>query len=181
MEIPEVAESAREVVIDEPQRAAKALQAVFQVDAGGILDVVPRRLDQPRHLPQLGVHPAGALGERGVVEQDLPGETGGQDLGVVLEALLPGPYLFELEQPRSDVGLQGGPLEPFSVGQPGGVNGRQPAGEPAERPDLAVNRLAAEVLDEIVVQVDTVERCGRGVDFVEVRQILVDEVRKGFG
>ena len=181
MEIAEVAEGARQVVVDEPQRAAEALQAVFQVDARGILDVVARRLHQPGHLPQLGVHPAGALGERRVVEQHLPGEAGGQDLGVVLEALLPGPDLFELEQPRPDVRLQRGPLEPLGVGQPGGVNGRQAPGEPAEGADLAVDRLAAEVLDEIVVQVDTVERRGRGVDFVEVRQILVDEVRKGFG
>ena len=53
--------------------------------------------------------------------------------------------------------------------------------EPAERPDLGVNRRSTEVLEHVVVHVDAVEGGRRGVDLVEVRQVLVNEVRKGFG
>ena len=57
----------------------------------------------------------------------------------------------------------------------------EPPGEAAEVADLAVNRLAAEVLQQVVVQVDAVERRVGRMDLVEIRQVLVDEVRQWFG
>jgi hypothetical protein len=46
---------------------------------------------------------------------------------------------------------------------------------------VGVNRLTAEVLEQVVVHVYAVERGGRRVDFVEIREVFVDEVVKGFG
>ena len=77
--------------------------------------------------------------------------------------------------------FEGRTLEPLDVGQPRRVDRGQPPGEPAERADLRVDRGSAEVLEQVVVHMDAVERGRRGVDLVEVRQVLVDEVRKGFG
>ena len=54
-----------------------------------------------------------------------------------------------------------GSLEPFGVGQPRGIDCRQTPGEAAQGADLTVNCLTAEVLEEVVVQVDAVE-CGIG-------------------
>jgi hypothetical protein len=50
----------------------------------------------------------------------------------------------------------------------------------AEVADLRVDGLAAPVLEQIVVQVDPIERCVGGMDFVEIRQVFVDEVREWF-
>ena len=64
-------ERARQVVVDELQRAAHRLDADLDEDAGRILDVVARRLDEPRRLAQLREHAAGALGGRRVGEERL--------------------------------------------------------------------------------------------------------------
>ena len=103
------------------------------------------------------------------------------DVGVVLRAALPGPDRLELEQPRADARLERRTLEPLDVGQPRGIDGGQPPGEAAEVADLRVNRRPAEVLEQVVVQVNAVEGGVGRVDLVEVRQVLVDEVRQGFG
>jgi hypothetical protein len=44
MQIAEIGERAWQIVMDEPQRAAQALEANLDVDPGRILDVVARRL-----------------------------------------------------------------------------------------------------------------------------------------
>ena len=62
-----------------------------------------------------------------------------------------------------------------------GIDGGKPAGEPAEVADLAVDRLTAPVLEQVVVQVDAVEGRAGGMGFVEIREVLVDEMRQGFG
>ena len=181
VQVAQIAERARQIVVDESQGAAQALQPDLHVDAGRILDVVAGRLDHPRDLPELRVHAAGPLGKRRVVEQHLTRQARREDLGVVLEAPLPGPDLFQLEQPGSDVRFQCRSLESFGIGQARGIDCGQTSGEPAQVADLRVNRLTAEVLEEVVVQVDAVE-CGIGrVGFVEIREVFVDEVRKGFG
>ena len=54
-------------------------------------------------------------------------------------------------------------------------------GFPGERPDLRVNGLTAEILEEIIMYVHTVERGRRRIDFVEIREVLVNEVWQGFG
>ncbi len=181
VQVAEVAEGARQVVVDEAERAAQALEPDFDEDAGRILDVVARGLHQARDLAQLREDAARAFGERGIVEERLAGEAGGERVGEQLRAALPGADRLELEEPRADARLEGRTLEPLDIGQPRGVDGGQPPGEPAERADLRVNRGPAEVLEQVVVHVDAVEGGRRGVDLVEVRQVLVDEVRKGFG
>ena len=148
---------------------------------GRILDVVARGLHQARHLAQLRQHAARALGERRVVEERLAGEARRQRVGIELRAALPGADLLELEQPRADARFERRPLEPLDVGQPRRVDRGQPPGKPAERPDLRVNGRPAEVLEQVVVDVNAVEGGRRGVDLVEVRQVFVDEVGKGFG
>ena len=177
----EAAERARQVVVDEPQRAAQALEADLHEDAGRILDVVARRLHQPRHLAQLRHDPAGAFGQRRVGEQRLAGQAGREDVGIVLGAALPRPHRFELEQPRPDVGLERRPLQPLDVGQPRRVDGGEAAREGAELANLRVDRRPPEVLEQIVVQVDTVERRVGRMDLVQVREVFVHEVRQGFG
>ena len=44
-----------------------------------------------------------------------------------------------------------------------------------------IDRLAAEVLEQGVVQVDPVERRVGGMNLVKVREVFVNEMRKGFG
>ena len=68
-----------------------------------------------------------------------------------------------------------------TVGQPGRIDRRQPAREPAQVADLPFDGLTAPVLQQVVVEVDTVERGVGGMDLVEIREILVDEVRQWFG
>src|SRR5438045_8931114 len=106
MQVPEIAERARKILIDEPERAAYAFEPDLHVNAGRIFDVVARGLHQPRDLAQLREHPACALGERRVVEQRLPGEARREDVGVLLRASLPAPDLLELEETRPDACVQ---------------------------------------------------------------------------
>ena len=181
VQVAQVGKRPRQIVVDEAERAAKAFQPDLDEDAGRILDIVARRLHQARDLPQLGEDATRALGERRVVEERLSGEAGRERVGEELRAALPRAHLFELEDTRPDARLERRPLEPFDVGQPRRVDRRQPAAKAAERPDLGINRRSTEVLEQVVVHVDAVEGGRRGVDLVEVRQVLVNEVRKGFG
>ena len=71
MEIVDAGEGARQILVDELQRAAHRLDADLDVDAGRILDVVARGLDEPRRLAQLRQHAARAFRRRRVGEQDL--------------------------------------------------------------------------------------------------------------
>ena len=82
-------ERARQIVVDELQRAAHRLDADLDEDAGRILDVVARRLNQARRLPQLRQHAAGALGRRRVREQRLAGQARREDVGVELRVASP--------------------------------------------------------------------------------------------
>ena len=56
-----------------------------------------------------------------------------------------------------------------------------PALSSTELPDLGIDSGAAEILEEVVVQVHAVEgRVGR-IDLVEIREVFIHEVRQGFG
>jgi hypothetical protein len=99
----------------------------------------------------------------------------------VLGASLPGPDLLEFEEPRLDGRFEGRPLEPLRIGQPRRIDRRQPAGQGPEVPNLAIDGPATEVLQQVVMNVVAVERGARGMNFVQVREVLVDEVRQGFG
>ena len=127
------------------------------------------------------MHPPRALGKRRVVEQRLPGEAGREDVGVMLRVALPRPDLFQLEQPSPEARLEHRPLEPLDVGQPRRVDRGQATSQAAEVPDLRVDRLPPQILEEVVVQVHAVKRRVGGMRLVEVRQVFVNEMRKGFG
>ena len=177
----EAAEGARQVRFDEAQRAAQALESDLDEDAGRILDVVARRLHQPRHLVELREHAPRPLGQRRVVEEHLAGEARREQIAVELGIALPGADGLELEEPRADARVERRTLQPLDVGQPRRVDRRQPPGEAAEIADLRVNRRLAEIFQQVVVKVDAVEgRVGR-VGLVEPRKVLVDEMRQGFG
>ncbi len=160
-------EGARQIVVDETQRAAQALEADLDEDARGILDVVARGLHQPRHLPQLREHAPRALGERRVVEERLAGQAGRQRVGVELRAALPGADVFQLEDAARGC----------STRAPGARDARcrsaardrlRPAGgaKPPRVANLRVDRLPAEVLEQVVVHVHAVEGGRRRIDFV---------------
>ena len=177
----EPAEGARQIRLDESQRAAQALEADLDEDARRILDVVARGLHQARHLAQLRQHAARPLGQRRVVEEHLPGEARRQQVAVVLGIALPRAHGLQLEQARADVGVERRALEPLRLGQPRRIDRREPAREAAQVADLRVNRRPAQVLEQVVVKVNTVEgRVGR-VGLVQPREVLVDEMRQGFG
>ena len=74
-----------------------------------------------------------------------------------------------------------GRSQPFDVGQPRRVDGGETPGEGAELANLCVDRRTAEILEQVVMQVDTVERRIGWMDLVQVREVFVHEVRQGFG
>ena len=67
------------------------------------------------------------------------------------------------------------------VGQPRRIDRREPSRESAERADLRVNRRPAEILEQVVVKVNAVERRVGRMGLMQPREVLVDEVRQGFG
>jgi len=177
----EPAEGARQIVVDEPQRAPQALEPDLDEDARRVLDVVAGRLHQARHLAQLGDNPARPLGERGVTEQHLTGQAGGEEIRIVLRVAFPRPDRLQLEEAGAEVRIENGAFQPLAVGQPRRVDGRQAAGEPSEIADLTVNRMTPQILEQIVMQVHAVERRARRLYLMEIREVFVNEVRKGFG
>ncbi len=125
--------------------------------------------------------PAGALGQRRVVEQHLAGKAGGDQVAVVLRIALPGTDGLQLEQAGADVRLERRPLEPLeSVSRAGSIAASRRA-KPPERPDLRVDRRPTQVLQQIVMKVDAVECRVGGMHLVQPREVLVDEVGQGFG
>src|SRR3954463_5983198 len=175
------AERARQILFDEAQRAAQALEADLDENSRRVLDVVARRADQTRHLADFRQNPARALRQRRVVEEDLPGQAGRDQVAVVLRIALPRADCLELEETRADVGVQRGALQPLDLRQPRGIDRRQPPLEPAEITALRVDRGSAQVLEQVVVQVNAVERCVGGMGLVQPRQVLVDEMGQRFG
>ena len=72
-------------------------------------------------------------------------------------------------------------LEALDVGQRVAVDFVEPAQVAGQRVGFAVDRLAADVLEQVVVRVHAVERGVRGMRLVQVTEQIVDEMRKGFG
>ena len=103
VQVVDVTQRARQVALDEAQRALERVDADLDEDAGRILDVVARRLQQPRRLPQLGQDPARPFGRRRVGEDGLRGQARREDVRVEMRVALPGAHFLELEQPRPHV------------------------------------------------------------------------------
>ena len=176
VQVVERGERPRQIGFDEPLGAAQAFESDFDEDPSRILDVVARRLHQARHLVQLRDHPARALGQRRVVEQNLSGQAGREQIAVQLRITVPGAHRLELEKTRPDRRVERRPLGPLDLGQSRRVDRRQTTGKAGKITDLRVHRRPAQVLEQVVVEVDSVEgRVGR-MRFVEPGQELVHEV-----
>src|SRR5438552_16023499 len=181
MQIVQAEEGTRQVFFDELQRAARGLDADLDEDAGWLLDVIARGLNEPWRLPQLRQHAAGALRRRRVAEERLAGHAGSQNIGVVLGVLLPRPSLFELEHPPANIRREHAMLETFGPSQLLQPDFPQPPEVPRQRAGFAFNAVLAEVLQQVVVGVDSVERRVRRMRLVQVPEQVVDEVRQRFG
>ena len=180
MQIVHARERARQIVFDELQRAAHRLDADLDEDAGRLLDVVARGLNEARRLAQLRQDAARALGGRRVREERLAGEARREDVRVVLRVPLPRADVFELEHPRLQVRGEHPVLEPLDAGQRVAVDLVEAAQVAGERVRFAVDPVTAEVLEQIVVRVHAVERRVRRMRLVEVPEQVVDEVRQRF-
>ena len=82
---------------------------------------------------------------------------------------------------RADVRVERRPLEPFDVGQACRIDGGETAGEGAQVADLRVDGRPAQILEQVVVQMDPVEGGVGGMHLVQIREVFVDEVGQGFG
>jgi 16S rRNA C1402 (ribose-2'-O) methylase RsmI len=94
---------------------------------------------------------------------------------------LPRARPLELEHPRLDIGRHHRLLGRLDNRQIVDVDVLETAREPGKRPGVLLNPLTAQVLDVVVVGVNPVKRRACGVNFVKIRQIVVDEVMKGLG
>ena len=117
VEVVERRERARQIRFDELERAPPRLEANLHEDAGALLDVVARGLDQPRHLAQLRHDAPGALGFGRVGKQRLAGEARADRVGVDLRVSLPAADGLEVEHPRLDVGADDRMFDPLGRGE----------------------------------------------------------------
>ena len=143
VQVVDVGQRARQVVVDERERSAHRFDAHLDEDAWRLLDVVAGRLNQSRRLAQLREHAAGAFGRGRVREQHLPGKARRQQVRVVLRMPLPGAHLFELEDPALHVGGEHAMLEPLDGRQRFGLDLVEATQIAGQRVDLALDRLAA--------------------------------------
>ena len=181
MHVVERGKRARQILLDEVQRAAERLEAHLDEDAGRILDVVAGRLHETSGLPQLREHPARTLGQRRVREHDLRRQAQAQRVRVELRASFPRAGVLELEHPRLDVRGNHRLLGLLDRRQIAEVDVLQAARKPGERPGVLVDALPAVVLDMVVVRVNAIERRARRMDFVKIGEIVINEMMKWFG
>ena len=177
----QVAEGPRQVALDERQDPLERLDADADEEARGLRHVLPGRLQQPRRLAQLRPDAPRPLRDVGVGEEDLRGEAAGQRVGVEERVPLPIAGLLEGEQPAADAVGQHPLLERLLAGQAGRVDAVE---APRPAPEVADARLdggAAEVLQQVVVQMDAVGGRFRGTGLVEMGEVLVNEMRERLG
>ena len=58
-----------------------------------------------------------------------------------------------------------------------GIDGREAPGEATEISRVRIDRLPADIFEQVIVQVHPVERGVRRVGFVKVREVFVDKMR----
>ena len=174
-------ERARQILLDEVERAAERLETDLDEDARRILDVVAGRLHDAGGLAQLRQHAPGPLGERGVRKHDLRREARAERVGVELRAALPGANLFQLEHPSLDVGRHHRLLGLFDRRQIVLIDVLEPSREARERPRVLLDGVPAEIFDVVVVRVYPVKRRASGMNFVKIGEIVVDEMMKWLG
>ncbi len=181
VEVVHARERARQVVLDELQDALQRVEADLGEDARRLLHVVARGLDEARRLAQLRQHAARPLVLGRVREDRLRGQARRQDVGVELRVPFPGSNLFDFEDPGPDVRGDDRMLDPLDLGEPLERNLIEPAGESRQGASLQFERAPAQVLEQVVVRVHAVERGAGRLRFVEIPQVIVDEMVKWFG
>ncbi len=88
------------------------------------------------------------------------------------------PYLFEIEHARLDVRGDNGVLDAFGRWQRAGVHLAKAPSEPGKGPDVGVDTRAAQIFQQVIVQVGSVQgRQGRK-HLVEIGEVVVDKMRK---
>ena len=181
VQVVHVGKRLRQVGLDQLQHPAHRLEADLDEDPRRVLDVLPRRLQQPRRLAQLRQHAARPLLDRGVVEEHLPGEARREDVGIELRVALPHPHLLELEQPRADVRPDHRVLDSLDRGQRVQPDLIEPPREARQCARLVLDGRTAQILEQIVVGVNPIEGRVRRVGLVKVRKVVLDEVNQRFG
>ena len=66
----------------------------------------------------------------------------------------------------------------FDAGRDARVDLMEPAAESGKRADVRVDGGPAQVLEQVVVQVDAVQAGLARKDLVQIREVVVDEMRK---
>ena len=160
--------------------AAPGIEADLDVDGRRVLDVLPGGLNQARHLAQLGEHAARPLFFRGVGEDRLRRQAGGEDLAVHVRAPLPGAGLLELEHPGPDVAADNPVVHLLVDGEPINRNGVESARKPRQRPQVRVDGAPAEVLQQVIMKVHAIEGGVGGTDLVKIAEVVVDEMAEWF-
>ena len=145
VQIVNVGEGAWQIVVDEREGALHRLDPDLDEDARRLLDVVARRLNDTRCLPQLRQHAAGALGGGGMSKKRLTGQAQRQDVGVELGIALPGADVLELEHPGTEMRADHPVLEPFGGRQAGLVDLVEAAEIPGESVRLGIDAVATEI------------------------------------
>src|SRR5688572_13830749 len=181
MHVVERGEGARKVLLYEVESAPERLQANLYENARRILDVVAGCLYEAGRLAQLRQHAASAFGERRVREHDLRRQARAQRVGVELRAALPRSDLLQVEHARLDIGSHHRLLGFFDGRQIVLVDVLQAPGEPRQRTGVLLDGVPAEILYVVIVRMYPVERRASGMNFVEVGEIVVNEMMKWLG
>ena len=166
VEIIDGAERPREVAFDEREGTLQRFNADFHEDAGWVLDVVARRLDEAARLTQFREHAPGPLGDRRIREQRLHRQARGEDVAVELGVALPGADLLGLEHAGLDVSRHDRVLDPLDRREPVVPDVVQPPREARQRARVGLDRRPPEILEQVVVRVHAVKRGDGGVDFL---------------
>ena len=85
--------------------------------------------------------------------------------------------LLEFELPRPDVRRHDLVFDLLLWREVLDGNAVEASAEACEGADMTVDRRTPEVLDQVVVDMDPIHRGAGGVHFVEVRQVVIYEVR----
>jgi hypothetical protein len=181
MHVVDVGERPRQLMIDELEGAAHRLDADLDEDAWRVLDVVARGLNQPRRLAQLRHDAACSLFGGGIGEQGLSGETSREDVAVALRVLFPGADRLDLEHATADVRGQHPLFETLDRGEPLRRDFIEAAQVSSQRMRLSFHRVAAEVLEQVVVRMHAIEGGVGRMGFAQIAEQVVDEMGERFG
>ena len=122
MEVVETGERARQLRLDEAQRAAPAFESDLDEDPRTLLDVVAGSLHDSGDLTKLRDYAARPLGLWRIRKEGLARETAPDDLRVDLRISLPGPYHLQLVHPSLDAGRHDRMVHPLDSGEVGRID-----------------------------------------------------------